>query len=94
MKEDCEALARKAEANQLERARFGDPSWLFPCSKGHRPFLEWSIDCIVNLKPPDAKGRTACVVCVDCFTKWVVAVPLDDMTSRHMAQVIHTHIVC
>ena len=93
MKRECEETARRALANQMERAKPEVPKYLFPCSKGHRPFAEWSIDCIVGLLPPDEEGCTVCVVAVDVFTKWVEVSPLKDLSSGRMAKWIHNHIV-
>ena len=94
MKADCEAVVKKSLPSRQEGARYPPPKYLYPIPKTHRPFAEWSIDCVTNLKPPDSKGRTAAVVAVDVFTKWVEAAPLDDMSSHGMYQTLHQMIVC
>ena len=84
MRKDCEEYAVNSSAAQIENAKFKPPKYLHPVPKGNRPFVEWSVDCIV-LTPPDKQGRQIAVVAVDSFTKWVEIGVLSDHSSQTLA---------
>jgi hypothetical protein len=81
MRQECEDFVAASQASQLERATFPAPKYLHPIPKGERPFMEWSIDLITGLNPPDRWGRDTVIVAVDCFTKWMEAEVLPNRSS-------------
>jgi hypothetical protein len=85
MKADCRSLAYTSLARQIERAKFPQPPYLFPISKGSRPFMVWSIDSIPKLKPSAPHGGDSLVVAVCVFSKWVEIGAPPQLKSRHVA---------
>lgn len=49
MKADCRSLAKTNLIRQMEGAKFLSPPYLFPISKGTRPFMVWSVDSIPKM---------------------------------------------
>ena len=94
MREQCKQQARTALANQQERAKPRVPRYLHPCSKGPRPFYEWSIDHMVGLFPPGLLGETAVIMAIDVFTKFPEASATREVSSSSAAAFLHTSIVC
>ena len=52
----------------------------------------WSIDLITNLGP-ECDGYSHCVVAVDCFSKWVEIMPLQDKRSSTLGDWLYREII-
>ena len=91
----CIRQAHRALANQMERAHFPKPPYLYPADKGAWPLCLWSIDCIVRLRPPrPSDGADSVIVAVDPFSKWVEAKVVANLQSSTTMTFLHEEIVC
>ena len=93
MRQDCTLYCNNCRACKSERAKFVKHQNLTPFDKGSAPFQVWCLDLIVGL-PEGSQGETICVVCVDVFSKFVVACPLLDKSSESLATFFYTRIIC
>jgi hypothetical protein len=86
---DCFKYYKRCEACQ----RFGVvASILHPIIK-HWPFRGWGLDFIGEIHPSSTKGHKFVLVVTDYFTKWVEAVPLQNMTHRDLISFVMNNIV-
>ena len=46
------------------------------------PFRGWVMDLIGKIYPTSSKGHNFIVVPIDCFTKWVEAIPLKKLEQK------------
>ena len=53
----------------------------------------WSLDLITNLAPTTEEGFKHCLVCVDCFSKFVEIFPLKSKSSKEVSIVFYREIV-
>lgn len=92
MRSDCLVFCQRCVACKAERAKFVGHRTLSPWDKGCRPFTVWCLDLIIL--PPGSEGQTVAVVCVDVFSKFVVAKALPNKSSDTLAQFFYSHIIC
>ena len=85
MSRDCIAVAAASLASQIEKTKFKRPRYLFPTEKGAAPFRYYALDCFVGLTPAAPNGRTAVVIAIDLFTKWLEYCILAHLDSYHVA---------
>ena len=93
MKADCRALAMDSLVRQMEAAKFQDPPYLFPVSKGTRPFMVWSVDSMPKMKPTAPHGGSAIVIAVCVFSKWVELGVPPSLESRHTADWFYQDVI-
>ncbi|XP_038687510.1 protein NYNRIN-like [Tripterygium wilfordii] len=58
-----------------------------------RPFKGWVIDLIGKIYPPSSKHHTFIIVAIDFFTKWVEAIPLEEIAQENVIEFIKNHII-
>ena len=85
MSRDCIAIATASLASQTEKTKFKRPRYLFPTEKGAAPFWYYALDCFVGLTPATPNGRTAVVIEIELFTKWLENCILAHLDSFHVA---------
>lgn len=93
MRADCLEFCRSCDACKGESARFLRHSSLTPNDKGESPLQVWCVDLVTGL-PPGSGGETIMIVCIDMFSKFVVAEALPDKSSLTVAVFFHKHIIC
>ena len=87
-------VAGTNQARQLEMAQFPDPPYLLPTHKGVGPLVGWAVDCITHLTPAAPNGSTSILVCVCCWSKFVVAKPVPDLKAATITNKFHDEISC
>lgn len=93
MRSDCLLYCSRCDPCKSEKAQFVKHQTLTPFEKGSAPFQVWCLDLIVGL-PDGSQGQNICVVCVDVFSKFVVASPLFDKSSDSLATFFYQKIIC
>ncbi|XP_057444291.1 uncharacterized protein LOC130736477 [Lotus japonicus] len=56
-------------------------------------FRGWALDLIGEINPSSSRQRKYIIVAIDYFTKWVEAIPLQNVTQDTMIDFIQNHIV-
>jgi hypothetical protein len=56
-------------------------------------FRGWALDFVGEIDPCSSKGHWFVLVATDCFTKWMGAVPLNNMTHKEVIHFISEHII-
>jgi hypothetical protein len=56
------------------------------------PFAKWGID-FMTCHPHSAGGHGYIIVVVDCFTKWVEAMPTSDNTGKTAVLFLFNHVI-
>ncbi|XP_057442139.1 uncharacterized protein LOC130733871 [Lotus japonicus] len=57
------------------------------------PFRGWAIDLIGEIHPASSRQHRYIIVVIDYFTKWVEAIPLQNVTQDTVIEFIQNHIV-
>jgi hypothetical protein len=55
------------------------------------PFRGWEINLIGQIYPPSRKGHKFVLVATYYFIKWVEAIPIKNMTSDNMIDLVQEH---
>ncbi len=94
MRAACVRFSEGCRANQVERAKFLPPPYLFPSFKGVMPFKTWAVDCITGLDPPAPNGGTTVIMAIDAWSKWLEYRVINPLDSREAALFLYQDIVC
>ncbi|XP_057444299.1 uncharacterized protein LOC130736489 [Lotus japonicus] len=57
------------------------------------PFRGWAINLIGEIHPASSRQHKYIIVAIDYFTKWVEAIPLQNVTQETVIEFIQNHIV-
>jgi len=80
------------ECQKFENVQRAPASAMNPIIKPW-PFRGWGIDFNGQIYPPSSKNHKFILVATDCFTKWVEAIPLKNVTSKEMIDFVKEHII-
>lgn len=94
MRADCRSLAATSLVRQMESAKFLSPPYLFPTSKGTRPFMVWSVDSVPKMKPRAPHGGDCIVIAICVFSKWVEIGAPPSLQSKDTADWFYQEVVC
>jgi hypothetical protein len=56
-------------------------------------FRGWVMDMIGKINHPSSKGNQYILAIMDCFTKWVEAIPMKTVTSKDVINFIKEHVI-
>lgn len=94
MKTDCCQHAALSVVRQKERGRYHPPPYLFPTSKGSRPFMVWSVDTAVKVGKPAPGGGENVVIGICVFSKWPEMGIIPTLNSACVAEWFYQEIIC
>ena len=80
------------ECQKFENVQRAPASAMNPIIKPW-PFRGWGIDFNGQIYPPSSKNHKFILVATDCFTKWVEAIPLKNVTSKEMIDFVKEHVI-
>lgn len=57
------------------------------------PFRGWALDIVGEIRPSSLKGQRYILVGIDYFTKWIEAIPLENVDQEVVIEFFQNHII-